>query len=92
MGTQLISTFNNAFEDKCNYCREGPSNGTHIRWECKFFEPVRQDTDKALADIPRKYLSDPIKCGIAPAISIEGELTYWGTEVDSQETPETKTC
>ena len=89
MGKQLISTFNNAFDDKCNYCREGLSNGTHIRWECKFFEPARQEADKALADIPRKYLSDPIKCGIAPAMSIEGELTYWGFEVDSHETPET---
>ena len=90
MGKQLISTSNNAFADKCNYCRNAPSNGTHIRWECKFFEPTRQDTDKALADIPRKYLSDPSKCGIAPAMSIEGELAYWGTEVDSQETPQTK--
>lgn len=35
-------------------------------------------------------MSDPIKCGIAPAISIEGELAYWGTEVDSYEPPETK--
>ena len=90
MGMQLISTFNNAFEDKCNYCHEGPSNGTHIRWGCKYFEPIRQETDKASADIPSKYLSDPIRCGIAPAMSIGGELAFWGAEVGMQETPETK--
>ena len=90
VGKQLISTFNNAYEDKCNYCRKAASTGTHIRWECEYFEPIRQATDKAIADIPRKYLSDPVKCGIAPALYIEGELTYWGMEVDSQESPETK--
>lgn len=89
MGKQLISTFNNAYEDKCNYCRQAASTGTHIRWECEYVEPVRQATDKALADIPRQYLIDPVKCGIAPALQIEGGLTYWGMQVESQETPET---
>ena len=72
MGKQHIAMFNNAYEDKCNYCSNGPSTGTHIRWECVYFEPTRQETDKAMADIPRTYLSDPIKCGIAPAMNIEG--------------------
>ena len=90
MGKKFIATFNNAYEDKCNYCRNGPSTGTHIRWGCEYFEPIRQTTDKALADIPRKYLTDPAKCGIAPAMSMDGSLTYWGSKVDTQETAQTK--
>ena len=90
MGKQYISTFNDAYEEKCNYCRNGPSTGMHIRWECAHFEPIRQETDKALAEIPRKYLSDPIKCGIGPAMVIDDELAFWGTEVDSNEKEEIK--
>ena len=53
-----------------------------FRWECRFFEPKRQEIDPDLAAVPRKYFATCIRCGIAPAMKMEGERTYWGMNVD----------
>ena len=90
MAKQYIATFNQQVDDKCTYCKEEAASGSHIRWQCKHFEPVREETDKDLAQIPRHYLLECIRCGVAPAMKIEGELTYWGMNVDKKESRKTK--
>ena len=90
MGKQQIAAFNQDIDGECNYCREAPSTGPHIRWTCKYFEPLRQRTDKDLAQIPRHYLLECVRCGVAPAMKMEGELTYWGMNVAEHETQNTK--
>ena len=73
MSKQSIAAFNEDVDTKCTYCQEAPSNGMHIRWQCKYSEPVRIETDEELARVPRHYLLDCIKCRFAPAMKIEGE-------------------
>ena len=89
MAKQHIAAFDQSVDDQCNYCKEAVSTGSHIRWQCKHFEPTRIETDKDLAMVPR-HLLECIRCGVAPAMKIEGELTYWGMQVDKTETPKTK--
>ena len=62
----------------------------HIRWQCKHFEPQRRELNPELAAVPPKYLLQCIQCGIAPAMKIEGERTYWGMDVDEDEDVKTK--
>ena len=90
MSKQNIAAFNEDVDTKCSYCQEATASGIHIRWQCKYFEQTRVETDKELAQVPRHYLLDCIRCGVAPAMKVEGELTYWGMKVDDKETEETK--
>ena len=90
MANQYIATFDQKVSSQCTYCKEEEASSTHIRWQCKFFEPTREDTDKDLAHIPRQYLLECVKCGIAPAMKIEGDLTYWGMQVSNEESNKTK--
>ena len=46
--------------------------------------------DPALAAVPRKYLLECIKCGVALAMKILGGKTYWGTDVEDSEKAEVK--
>ena len=76
MSKQSIAAFNEDVDTKCTYCQEAAASGTHIRWQCEYFEKTRVETDKELARVPRHYLLDCIRCGVAPAMKVEGELTY----------------
>ena len=82
---QEIAAYNEDIDPWCSHCKKGPSTVDHIRWECEAFEPTRVDTDPELAKVPRKYLSSCIRCGIAPAMKVDGDKTYWGVEVDADE-------
>ena len=62
----------------------------HLRWECEAFEPERVQVDPKLANIPRKYVAACIKCGIAPAMEVEGEKTFWGRELGEGESEDVK--
>ena len=90
MSKQSIAAFNEDVDGKCTYCQEEAASGMHIRWQCKYFEPVRMEADKELARVPRHYLLECIRCGIAPAMTIEGEHTCWGMHVADEETEKTK--
>ena len=46
--------------------------------------------DPKLAKVPRKYFAACIKCGIAPAMKVEGEKTFWGRELAEGESEEVK--
>ena len=70
MGKQKVASFNQYVDEECNYCHEAPSTGDRIRWKCTYFEPVRLETDKDLAQIPRHYLLGCIQCGVAPAMKV----------------------
>ena len=86
MSKQSIAAFNEDVDTKCTYCQEATASGVHIRWQCKHFEQTRVETDKELAQVSRRYLLDCIRCGVAPAMKVEGELTYWGMNVEDKET------
>ena len=62
----------------------------HIRWDCEVFEPNRVEVDPKLARVPRRYLNSCIRCGIAPAMKVEGDKTFWGLEVDADEDEDVK--
>ena len=90
MGTQTIAGFNQDVSEECTHCKEAPGTASHTRWMCNHFEPTRRGTDPQLAAIPRKYLIECIRCGIAPAMKTKGECTFWGMEVNEEETEQTK--
>ena len=52
MRKQSIAAFNEDVDTKCTYCQEEAASGMHIRWQCKYFEPIRMETDKELAQVP----------------------------------------
>ena len=65
----------------CSYCGEAPATSDHIQWGCKHFDPIRKDVDVELASIAHKHLPESIRKGIAPAMKLDGQRTYWGTEI-----------
>ena len=87
---QEIAEYNEDVCPCCTHCKKAPSTVEHIRWECEAFEPDRVKADPKLAKVPRKYLADCIKCGIAPAMKVEGDKTFWGRDLDEGESEEVK--
>jgi len=90
MAKQEIAQFNEDCDEECDYCKDGASTASHTRWTCSFFEAVRKETDEGLAAIPRKYFIDCIRCGIAPALKPDGTKTFWGMDVQEEESEKTK--
>ena len=82
---QESAAYNEDVSPWCTYCKKGPSTVEHLRWECEVFEPDRVKADPKLAKVPRKYLAECIKCGIAPAMKVEGDKTCWGRGLDEGE-------
>ena len=85
-----ISEYNQDDDDACNYCHEADSTTEHVRWECKYFKSKQEEIDSELAAIPIKYLPHCVRCGIALAMKLKGECTYWCRCVDDGETEKTK--
>jgi len=77
-----IAGFNQDVSPVCTYCNEATSTQDHIKWECKFFAPVRSEIDGELANIPHRCIPACIKNGIAPAMKTDGAKTFWGTDLD----------
>ena len=42
MAKQAISSFNQDVSPECNYCKEGPSTDSHVKWGCSHFEAIRR--------------------------------------------------
>ena len=42
MAKQTISGFNQDVSPECNYCNEGPSIDSHVKWGCSHFEAIRR--------------------------------------------------
>ena len=78
---QEIAGYNEDVNPWCAHCKKAPSTVEHLRWECEAFELERVQVDPKLAKIPRKYFAACIKCGIAPAMKVEGGKTFWGKGV-----------
>ena len=76
-----IAEYNEDYDSTCTYCKEAESTADHIRWECKYFQPQREELDPELAGIPLAYLPQCVRCGVAPAMKVNGEKTYWGMDV-----------
>ena len=90
MAKQEISEFNEDVSDECDYCKEAASTPQHIRWQCKFFQSKREECDPLLAAVPSRYLLECIQCGVAPALKVYGDKTYWGMDVDDGEDDKVK--
>ena len=54
----------------------------HVIWCCPYFQPQREEQDKELADIPIGYLLPCIQRGIAPAMKLDGNATFWGQNLE----------
>ena len=66
-----IADYNQDVGRICNYCLEAVSTSEHVRWECKRFDATRNEIDAEPAAIPRKYIPNRVKNGIAPAMKAE---------------------
>ena len=75
MAKKEVAEFNQDYDGTCNYCMEADSIVDHVRWVCKHFHPKRMELDPDLAAIPLKYLTQNVRCGIAPAMNTDGEQT-----------------
>ena len=65
----------------CDYCGGAPATDDHIKWVCPHFKKTREDTDQVLAKVPLTYLHMAVRCGIAPAMKLDGKSTFWGKEI-----------
>ena len=64
-------------EDKqCVLCQAGDEGPTHF-WSCPALEEARRRADSALSEIPPDVLPNPIKVGIAPAMSCCPGGLFW---------------
>lgn len=90
MAKQEIGKYNEDVGDACNYCKDHDSTVNHIRWQCKYFEPQRREQDPELAAVPYKYLLHCVQCSIAPAMKIDGDITYSGANFDEETDGKTK--
>jgi len=79
-----VADFNEDVNKICQYCNAAPSTQDHIRWECSFFAPTRMSIDEGLAKLPHHCIPSCLKNGIAPAMKVDGNKTYWGTDFDDQ--------
>ena len=89
MATHDIAKYNENVDDRCSCCNAAKSTANHIRWQCAYFDEARRKHDTELATVPLKYLLTCIQCGIAPAMEIDGDKSYWGA--DSVDTMDEKT-
>ena len=90
MARKCIAEFNEDIDNKCTYCNAADSTTDHTIFECDHFKEVREATDPKLAAVPIKYISKCLRCGLAPAMKVEGQCTHWGQQVDHDEAEETK--
>ena len=62
------------------HCRPGTiSNGAATH-----FDSVRKEVDAELAGIAEKYLPNCIKNGVAPAMIVDGNKTFWGATLGDE--------
>ena len=54
---------------------------SHTIWRCDFFNDIKKATDEVLHSIPFEYMHECIRCGIAPAMKMQGKATFWGKEL-----------
>ena len=85
-----ISDYIQDYDHVCDYCHEADSTTLHVRWVCKYIKAKREEIDPELAAIPIRYFTQCVRNGIAPAMKLKGECTYWGMSVDDGETKKTK--
>ena len=92
-GTQAkseIAKYNEDVVKICSHCHEADSTTDHIKWTCKAFHKIREDTDPELARIPAAYLPLNVRSGVAPAMKISGKQTYWGKQLPEDTSEEVR--
>ena len=77
-----IAKFNQDVMRICDYCGEDECTTDHLRWSCEFFKQQRKEVDEDLAGIPVQWLPLNIRRGIAPAMKMDGNATFWGKSLD----------
>ena len=82
MTTGEIARWNEDVEPICTYCMAEENDIDHLIWDCPFFNKVRIEQDPLLASIPSNCLLTCIKRGIAPAMELEGNKTFWGQDLN----------
>ena len=85
-----ISKFNQDINKSCDYCEEDECTTDHLRWKCKYFDEKRKEIDKDIAEIPTLWLPLNVRSGIAPAMKMDGEATFWGKNFDDAIDEQTK--
>ena len=76
MSKEKVAQFNEDIENTCAYCMDGPASDVHTRWTCKAFKEERALIDPELAAIPTEFLPYCIQCGVAPALTLDGNNTF----------------
>ena len=82
-----IADYNEDLGRICTYCKEAISTSDHIRWVCKYFDPVRREIDEEPASVSHKWIPCCLKNGIAPAMKADGRKTHWGADLINDRDP-----
>ena len=85
-----MAGFNEDYDHMCPYCKEDESTADHIRWKRKHFQPQGEECVAKLASIPVANLPQCVRCGIAPAMTVNGEESFWGMDVGANLSGELK--
>ena len=88
LALKKIAEFNEDYDDMCPYCKEEKSTADHIRWKCKHFQPQREECDATLASIPVANFPQCVRCGIAPAMKVNGGKFFLGKDVGADPSDE----
>lgn len=76
--------------NNCDLCGASFHDVDHSIWTCKALQKDRIEADPELAAIDPDLLHPAIRRGIAPAMGIKPEATYWGDAIKDGVDDETR--
>ena len=72
-----------AVEDQtCSFCGLTKETAEHLLHDCSALDHLRHREDPALKEIPKDCIPPSLRHGIAPAMDLRLNRTFWGMDVD----------
>ena len=89
MDKAAIAKFDEDISKERTHCFEGDATTDHLL-VCKHFKHHRADLDSKLAEVPVSMLPLNVRKGMAPAMKLNGNATFWGKELGDDTSDATK--
>ena len=82
LGKADIAKLSEDVDETCDCCGQQAATDEHLKWQCCYFDDIRKKADEELSQIPVKYMPKCVRSGIAPAMKMAGNQTFWGTDLE----------
>ena len=67
----------------CRLCNKSKETAEHINWHCEVLNAARIKADKGLATCNKAHMHTAVLHGIAPAMTADPRLPFWGTKPEA---------